>query len=241
MNNDLELKLKVFSGPLDLLLHLIKKLEIDIYDIPIATITNQYMEYINHIKENQLEIAGDYIVMASTLMAIKSKMLIPISEVQVDEELEEYEDPRQPLVDQLIIYQKFQEASIFLDDLQQKQLFFYTKEASNLSKFQDENIQLPKDYIKINDLQTIFQEMMTNLNQDTELSIKPDNHTIDETVTSLKEKLKINKSIKFIDLFQEYNKNNVVLNFLAMLELVKKDYISISQSNLYKDIYLQLK
>ena len=103
---EIKIKLAVFEGPLDLLLHLIKKLEIDVYDIPVATITEQYMQYIHAMKILELEVAGEYLVMAATLMAIKSQMLLPKQELIA--EVEEYEeDPRDMLVAQLLEYRKF--------------------------------------------------------------------------------------------------------------------------------------
>ena len=107
---EIKIKLAVFEGPLDLLLHLIKKLEIDVYDIPVATITEQYMQYIHAMKILELEVAGEYLVMAATLMAIKSQMLLPKQELIA--EVEEYEeDPRDMLVAQLLEYRKFKYAA----------------------------------------------------------------------------------------------------------------------------------
>src|SRR5699024_4922085 len=107
----LKLELEFFEGPLDLLLHLINQLEIDIYDIPIAQITDQYMKYLEHMKSEQLDIAGDYFVMAATLMRIKSEMLVPRNENQADLEEDFYDnnDPRQPLMELLLEYKKIKE------------------------------------------------------------------------------------------------------------------------------------
>src|SRR5699024_10131523 len=110
-NEKLKLELEIFEGPLDLLLHLINQLEIDIYDIPIAQITDQYMKYLEHMKAKQLDIAGDYFVMAATLMRIKSEMLVPRNENQADLEDEFYdeEDPRKPLMELLLEYKQIKD------------------------------------------------------------------------------------------------------------------------------------
>ena len=108
---ELQFKLEGFEGPLDLLLHLINKLEIDIYDIPIAEITEQYLEYLHAMQTFELEIAGEYIVMAATLMAMKSKMLLPTQQVDFDEDSQYEEDPREALVEQLLEYRKYKYAA----------------------------------------------------------------------------------------------------------------------------------
>lgn len=112
MNQAYEVKLDAFEGPLDLLLHLINQYEIDIYDIPMAQITKQYMEYIHTMQQLELNIASEYLVMASTLVAIKSQMLLPKQEIIEDNEMEEYaEDPREELMQRLIEYRKYKEAA----------------------------------------------------------------------------------------------------------------------------------
>ena len=108
---EINIKLDVFEGPLDLLLHLIQKLEIDVYDIPIAAITEQYMQYIHAMKSLELEVAGEYLVMAATLMAIKSQMLLPKQEILIEENDPYEEDPRDMLVAQLLEYRKYKYAA----------------------------------------------------------------------------------------------------------------------------------
>ena len=107
---EINIKLDVFEGPLDLLLHLIQQMEIDIYDIPIATITEQYMNYIHTMKTLELAVAGEYLVMAATLMAIKSKTLLPVQETIIEEDGYWEEDPRDELVNQLLEYRKYKYA-----------------------------------------------------------------------------------------------------------------------------------
>ena len=111
MEADYKVKLEVFEGPLDLLLYLIKKEEVDIYDIPIERITNQYMEYLTLMQMLNLEVAGEFLVMAATLMYIKSRMLLPVDQQVTDAEAEEGEDPRWELIRQLVEYKKFKDAA----------------------------------------------------------------------------------------------------------------------------------
>ena len=127
---EINLKLDVFEGPLDLLLHLIQKLEIDIYDIPITAVTEQYMSYIHAMQTLELEVAGEYLVMAATLMAIKSQMLLPKQELEIidDENFFEEEDPREALVAQLLEYRKFKYAATVLHEKEEERKLYYTKE-----------------------------------------------------------------------------------------------------------------
>ncbi|WP_368242833.1 segregation/condensation protein A, partial [Enterococcus faecalis] len=125
---EINLKLDVFEGPLDLLLHLIQKLEIDIYDIPITAVTEQYMSYIHAMQTLELEVAGEYLVMAATLMAIKSQMLLPKQELEIidDENFFEEEDPREALVAQLLEYRKFKYAATVLHEKEEERKLYYT-------------------------------------------------------------------------------------------------------------------
>src|SRR5512137_3167551 len=121
MEADYKVKLEVFEGPLDLLLYLIKKEEVDIYDIPIERITNQYMEYLSLMKLLNLEVAGEFLVMAATLMYIKSRMLLPTDQQATDPEAEEGEDPRWELIRQLVEYKKFKDAALQLGRREEEQ------------------------------------------------------------------------------------------------------------------------
>ena len=134
-------KIDAFEGPLDLLLHLIHSLEIDIYDIPMAQITEQYLLYIHTMKKLELDVASEYLVMAATLLAIKSKMLLPKhEEIQDEEDFEMEEDPRDELVDRLIEYKKYKEAAVELKTREEERGQMYTKPPSDLSQFAEEKI-----------------------------------------------------------------------------------------------------
>src|SRR5580658_7824178 len=129
MESDYKVKLEVFEGPLDLLLYLIKKEEVDIYDIPIERITNQYMQYLSIMKLLNLEVAGEFLVMAATLMYIKSRMLLPVDQQVADSEEEEGEDPRWELIRQLVEYKKFKDAALQLGHREEEQSNLYTRHA----------------------------------------------------------------------------------------------------------------
>lgn len=134
---EINIKLDVFEGPLDLLLHLIQQMEIDIYDIPIATITEQYMNYIHTMKTLELAVAGEYLVMAATLMAIKSKTLLPIQEFVTDDEELWEEDPREELVTQLLEYRKYKYAAEKLTEKAEERSLYYTKDPMNIDGLAD--------------------------------------------------------------------------------------------------------
>ena len=127
MESDYKVKLEVFEGPLDLLLYLIKKEEVDIYDIPIERITNQYMEYLTLMQMLNLEVAGEFLVMAATLMYIKSRMLLPADQQVTDTEAEEGEDPRWELIRQLVEYKKFKDAALQLGQREEQQANIFSR------------------------------------------------------------------------------------------------------------------
>ncbi|MEJ1324074.1 segregation/condensation protein A [Latilactobacillus sakei] len=130
MTEQLTLILTDFEGPLDLLLHLINQTKIDIYDIPIAEITTQYLDYLHQMQELKLDIAGDYLVMAATLMKIKSKLLLPAPPAMAETLEEDYVDPRQELVDQLLAYQAFQKIATVLQERESERQLLFAKPAS---------------------------------------------------------------------------------------------------------------
>ncbi|EAE4545807.1 segregation/condensation protein A, partial [Listeria monocytogenes] len=131
---EMNFKVDAFEGPLDLLLHLIGQLEVDIYDIPMAEITDQYMEFVHTMQEMELDVASEYLVMAATLLAIKSKMLLPKQELEIDyDTLEEEEDPRDALVEKLMEYKRFKEAAKELKEKEAERSFYFSKPPMDLA------------------------------------------------------------------------------------------------------------
>ena len=241
---DITVKIDVFEGPLDLLLHLIQQLELDIYDIPMAEITAQYLAYLHTMKELELDIAGDYLVMAATLMAIKSKMLLPKQELEVDEDeegfYEEGEDPRDALVDQLLEYRKYKYAADLLKDNEEERSQYYTKTPMNL---QDLQIDVPLQPLQVTtiDLFTAFHQMITKKQQKIPMQTKISSEeiTIDEkmkTIVKRLKRLKKDEAILFDDFFQDPTKSEMVTTFMALLELIKEGAIWINQEEICGDI-----
>ena len=159
---EIQIKLDVFEGPLDLLLHLIQKLEIDIYDIPIAEVTDQYMQYIRAMKEFELSLAGEYLVMAATLMAIKSQTLLPTVELEFDLEEDFYEeDPRETLVNQLLEYRKFKYAADQLAEKADERSQHFTKDPMSVEAFKtEEQPVLKENQVTTIDLFLAFHKML---------------------------------------------------------------------------------
>src|SRR5262245_50665664 len=157
MESDYKVKLEVFEGPLDLLLYLIKKEEVDIYDIPIERITNQYMQYLSLMQLLNLEVAGEFLVMAATLMYIKSRMLLPVDQQVTDTEAEEGEDPRWELIRQLVEYKKFKDAALQLGKCEEEQSNIFVRTG-------DTGIEMDKDIplaeVSIFDLINAFNDVL---------------------------------------------------------------------------------
>ena len=234
---EINVKLDIFEGPLDLLLHLIKTLEIDIYDIPIAEITEQYMNYIHTMRTLDLEIAGEFLVMAATLMAIKSKMLLPQEVVEVDDE-SEYDalDPREVLVQQLLDYKKFKYVATVLKEMETERGDYFTKEATDLSDYEKECAPLEPNEVTMIDLYLAIHDVMTRAKEmePMETSIVMEDYTIDdriEFVMSRVSTLSKTEYVLFDELFTVYTRSAIVMTFLAMLELIKKRDIVVKQSS----------
>lgn len=245
MNEKIQLELDVFVGPLDLLLHLIKKLEVDIYDIPIREITHQYMNYIRAMQTLELEIAGEYLVMASTLMAIKSQMLLPTQtyegeEVELDEE--EGIDPREALVEQLLEYRKYKYAAHLLHEKEEERKLYYTKEPMNIENFKEKDVKLPALQYNTIDLFLAFHQMLEKKQQrqPKETIIETEEISIEERMNQIVARIAKIKSGTTFDSFFEYDvsKSEVITTFMAILELMKKKQITIQQENNFTPILL---
>ncbi|MGY3703870.1 segregation/condensation protein A [Vagococcus martis] len=241
---ELNVKLDIFEGPLDLLLHLIKTLEIDIYDIPIAEITEQYMNYIHTMRTLDLEIAGEFLVMAATLMSIKSKMLLPQEVVEVDDE-SEYDvlDPREVLVQQLLDYKKFKYVATVLKEMETERGDYFTKEATDLSDYEKECAPLEPNEVTMIDLYLAIHDVMTRAKQmePMETSIVMEDYTIDDRIEFVMSRVRaLSKTdyVLFDELFTVYTRSEIVMTFLAMLELIKSRDIVVKQSSV--DMAIQI-
>lgn len=242
---DLEIKLQVFEGPLDLLLHLIEKNKIDIYDIPIVEITDQYLEYVNQMPKEDLDMASEFLLMAATLIDIKSRMLLP---KEVDEEGNEI-DPRAELVEKLIEYKMYKHAAQELRDMQVyagKSLYKDPTIPKEVKKYQQpvDLDKLLKD-VDLSKLNEIFQ-MVLRRQVDKIDPVRSKFGTIEMEEVSLPEKMdfvshtiKTKKKCSFRQLLENASsKIEVVVSFLAILELIKVGEITVSQEHTFDDIYI---
>ncbi|MBL8206258.1 MAG: segregation/condensation protein A [Blastocatellia bacterium] len=228
-------KLEAFEGPLDLLLYLIKKDEIDIYDIPIARITKQYLEYIQLLDSLNIEVAGDFLVMAATLIYIKSKMLLP-PEPKVEGEEDLNEDPRAELVGQLLEYQKFKSAANMLYEKAEIEGACYTRGSLETDKNN------PEVTATVVDLLRVFKEILDRAKAVKEVEIQREEMSMSEKLTQIRTMLIERHELNVRDVFElASSKRELILTFLAFLELVKESQIILIQSQLFGEIIARLR
>jgi segregation and condensation protein A len=221
-----EIKLDVFEGPLDLLLYLIKKNEIDIYNIPIAAITEEYLKHLEAMKSLNLDLAGEYLVMASTLVHIKSRMLLPVSEE--DAELDEA-DPRAELVRQLLEYKAFKEAALSLGGRSVLGRDVFRREAFP-EREQDRDEQ-PLVELSIFDLIEAFQKVLSTMKKEDIMEIEGERFSLTDTINEIIERLQSAGDVTFNELLGEgFTRRRLVYNFLAILELMKLKMIRACQA-----------
>ncbi len=240
-------KIDAFEGPLDLLLHLINRLEIDIYDIPVAEITEQYLLYIHTMKDLQLDVASEFLVMAATLLAIKSKMLLPKHEeenLDEDMEIEMQEDPLEELVERLVEYRKYKEAASDLKTLEDERSQIFTKAPSDLSDFASKEKQYTKDdAVSLYDMLGAFQKLLRRKKLQKPMSTKITKQEIPiqtRMTEILSELLNFKGRKSFFDLFPYPDRGHVVITFLAILELMKRKEIYVEQEQNFADIFVSL-
>jgi len=230
-----KIKLPNFEGPFDLLLYFIKRDEINIYDIPISKITQEFLEYIKIMKFFDLELAGEFILMAATLMYIKSQMLLPINK---DENEEAVEDPRNNLVQKLIEYKKFKEAAIELKErLEPNRYIFYRSyfESDKLIKESVSNYKNATLFDLINAFKkALDRKKLNEISHEVEII----NLSVDEKSKEIVKLIKNKKRIKFSDLIINLPKIHIVITFLALLELIKLKTIYVFQENDFDDIII---
>ena len=225
-----KVKLEVFEGPLDLLLYLIKKNELDICDIPIASITEQYLEYLELMRILDLNIAGEFLVMAATLIHIKSKMLLPPEEKEIL--FEEEEDPREELVRRLLEYKRFKEAAGVLQDLEGQRKNMFTRaaafEADPTEKFFEASLF---------DLITALTRVLKDVPKEVFQEIVKDEFTVEQKVHDLLHMLVKTPAISLTDLFKSAkNKLEIISTFLAVLELIRLKEVTVVQKNSFDHI-----
>lgn len=235
---NIEFRINEFEGPLDLLLHLIKESKMDIMNIEIEEITKQYMDYLAEQEKMNLEIASEYLVLASELLEIKSKLLLP--NVKEDEIAEE-EDPREELVNRLLEYQAYKEITKVLQEKESLRREIYTKSPANISNYVDEVNAVNID-VTLDDLVNAFKKYLERKIETRPLKTKV---TVNEiTVSSrrhdIKMILKEKKKISFFELFPVVSKEYIVATFLAILEMAKSRELKIVQNTTFDDIICEV-
>ncbi|MCU5745462.1 segregation/condensation protein A [Staphylococcus sp. SQ8-PEA] len=230
-----EVKLDAFNGPLDLLLHLIQKFEIDIYDIPMKELTEQYMHYIHAMNQLEINLASEYLVMASELLMIKSKLLLPQHE---EEEVTE-EDPRESLVGRLIEYQNYKEYTDILNEKKAERSKLYSKHPTDLSHLETADTWDANQTIDLTELIIAYQRVKTRMDyqKPKSVEIRKEAFTIQQATSIVNQKLRVNQSFNFFSLFTfKEPVEHVVTHFLAILEMSKSGLVNIEQLNSFEDI-----
>lgn len=232
-DNDYKVKLEVFEGPLDLLLYLIKREEIDIYDIPIERITNQYLAYLDMFQILDLDVAGDFIVMAANLIYIKSRSLLP-KDLQPPEEAVEEDDPRLELVRQLLEYKKFKDAASHLGQRELARENLFARQPEKL----DFTAERPLAEVSIFDLINAFQNVLKRLNKPDETrEIFEENHTVSDKIEFILKMTAHGTALRFGELFADAaTRTEIVVTFLALLELVRLKKIRARQGEEFGEI-----
>jgi segregation and condensation protein A len=238
-------KLETFEGPLDLLLHLIDKSEIDIQDISINEITEQYMEYLGAMQEMELDLTSEFLVMAATLLSIKSRMLLPKPPVTEDPWLTAEDDgdldPREALVRKLIEYRKFKSIAGQLRDREWERSQVFTREVSDLTPFQPDKPSNPVEGLHLDDLIRAFRKAMLRMaGRNRIASIRRDEISVKDRINDIILTLKTHSTagrMLFSQLIGDgWDRQEIVVTFLALLELMKRQWISCHQNRLFDDI-----
>ncbi|VAX21866.1 Segregation and condensation protein A [hydrothermal vent metagenome] len=228
-------KLDIFEGPLDLLLHLIKDEEVDIYDIPIARITQQYLEYLDLMKALNLDIVGEYLVMASHLTYIKSRMLLPKHE-EIEDDLEDGADPREELIAKLVEYKKYKEAALTLKEKEFEQSMIFTRTPAK-----DDAPDKADLLLDVNVLELIksFRRVLDNYGGSKELSVTLDEISVTDKINEIVSRLESVDYLTFDALF-EFGKNRmeVIATFLALLELIRLKLLRVNQARYSGEILI---
>jgi segregation and condensation protein A len=226
-------RLANFEGPLDLLLHLIKKHELDIYDIPIAIITKQYLDYVNVMQELDLDIAGEFLVMAATLIHIKSRMLLPRPDPrQEDPE----EDPREALVRRLLEHQKFKAAAELLHEKETLRSAQWARPDGSVAGAAGEPVE-PEIEVDLFSLMSAFRQVLERAKQRPTVPLPAEHIPIDTRIDQLLARLSETEACGFEDLFEDvHSKAGMIVTFLALLEMIRLKLVRVFQGGAFGEI-----
>ena len=235
------IKIDEFEGPLDLLLHLVKESNINIYDINICEITNQYLDYIHKQEELNIDVDSSYLVMAASLMEIKSKSLLP-SKKEVNDDVEDEELSRETLIQKLIDYEKYKEITKNFKQLELDRKNIYTKAPSKLNEMLDTKF-INDSNTTVDDLINAFSMFLERKNMEKPVVTKVTSkeYSVRKRKSDIRTYLLKNGKAEFSELFTIYSKSFVVVTFLSILELAKEDEVMINQESNFDKIYIELK
>lgn len=224
-----------FEGPLDLLLHLIRENKVDIYDIPIADITKQYLDYIELMKELNLEVAGEFLVMAATLIHIKSRMLLPVEETL---DTAEPEDPRLELVERLIQYQAFKEAALGLKELEDDRQKVFKRIVVEADEESGESPELALFDLNLFDLINAFKKILDRAPGEI-ISITKEALTVKDKMSAIIEAVEGKEAVRFEELFAEDTpRTHLIVTFIALLEIIKLGLVRVYQETDFGAIWI---
>ncbi|HSB62356.1 MAG TPA: segregation/condensation protein A [Vicinamibacteria bacterium] len=228
------IQLPLFEGPLDLLLYLIRREQIDIHDIPIAPITRRYMEYLELMKELNLDVAGEFMVMAATLIHIKSKMLVPVAPAEAAGE-EEAEDPRAELVQRLLEFQRYKDAAGVLHQQAQIRAATWTRPDSVLPRFDDAGEEMLE--AGLFDLIAAFRDLLERRKTLLAHEVEPEGQSVESRMEELLGLIREGGSLEFLELFRSLlTKGAMILTFLALLELIRLKRVKVYQRGMFGPI-----
>ena len=237
---DYKITIDQFEGPLDLLLHLIKESDIDICDISIVEITNQYLNYINSMESMNLDIASEYIVMAAELIEMKSLVLLPKPE-KIEDDYEE--DPRQQLITKLLDYKQYKEMTSVFKNLEEQRQELYTKEPSDLKQYGISFEPKLSDDVTLNNLMDALNKFLENRDKNKPLNTKitSKEYSVSKRSNEIRSIIKLKKKVEFSELFDIISKEYLVVTFLSILDLTRKQEIDIKQESNFDKIYISEK
>lgn len=231
-----------FEGPLDLLLHLVKESKLDIYEINIREIIEQYLDFIHSMEEQNIDVASEYLVMAAELIHLKSKLLI---NRQDEEENNDNEDEfsinsEEDLRNKLLEYEKYKELTKNLSELEEKRMEVYTKLPESLKSYIEVD-KLPKGEFDLNDLLNAYNKYLKRkkLERPLKTKITKKEISIDDQIKSIRKILNNKRKIEFFELFDEFSKENIVVTFLSILEMTKNDEITLLQNDNFSPIIIE--
>jgi len=233
-----KVQLDIFEGPLDLLLFFISRDEIDIYDIPIARITDQYLAYLDLMQQLNVSVAGEYIRMAATLMHIKARTLLP--QLSENEEDEEVEDPRSELVEMLLEYKRFKEAAENLETFESEQSQYYPRQPSLAEIDTEVNPEELLREVTLFDLMKTFRNLLQQVPETPTHNVSRIDTSVEEQRTYILEKLHTRSSLQFSELIESFaEKITVIITFIALLDMMKDRVVRVVQSGNFDDILIK--